>query len=119
MLQTHRSIEQGDSTMNTSICQICHKEVSENTVFCSEKCQDAFILFERIKTKFPAILWEYTEGPLVISCLQVMQSAAGFYVGRSCVEETENGYLLPQPYCRESDYMTEENAHKYLLYLKE
>ena len=41
-------------------------------------------------------------------------SAAGFYIGQSCVEEMEDGYLLPQPFDRCSHYMSKEVAEKYL-----
>ena len=37
-----------------------------------------------------------------ISDLKVMKSAAGFYIGRSCIDEEMPGF--DQPYSRESGY---------------
>ena len=44
-----------------------------------------------------------------ISELHVMQSAAGYYIGRDCIDKTDP--FGPEPYSRESDYFrTEEGA---------
>ena len=54
---------------------------------------------------------------LVVSALKVMQSAAGFYVGRSCVDLADGNF--EQPYSRESDYFaTAEDAEPYRAYLE-
>jgi len=50
-----------------------------------------------------------------ISDLQVMQSGAGFYVGHSYWDIKMQGWF---PWSRESDYMTEEDAKKYLDFVK-
>lgn len=43
-----------------------------------------------------------------VSELKVMKSAAGYYIGRSCVE---SGFPFEQPYSRESGYYrTHEEA---------
>ena len=54
-----------------------------------------------------------------ISPIQVMQSAAGHYLGHSCVtleyfEEGEPPVLLPQPYDRQTGYMTKSDAEAQL-----
>jgi hypothetical protein len=52
-----------------------------------------------------------------ISDYKVMKSAAGFYVGRSCVTDYD-GDLVPEPYDRASDYFeTHEEAASYLRYI--
>ena len=71
-------------------------------------------LMTRVKKTFPGTTWVSQQGNLIISDYQVMQSAAGFYIGQSCVEEMEDGYLLPQPFDRCSHYMSKEEAEKYL-----
>ena len=51
-----------------------------------------------------------------VSELRILQSAAGYYVGR--VEITEEGYEVP--YCRESGYYpTREKAESALAFLRE
>ena len=51
-----------------------------------------------------------------VSELRILQSAAGYYVGR--VEITEEGYEFP--YCRESGYYpTREKAESALAFLRE
>lgn len=50
-----------------------------------------------------------------VSCLQVMESAAGFYVGREYFD-VELG--LDLPYSRESEYMTKTTAVKHLAYMQ-
>lgn len=59
----------------------------------------------------------------IISCLQVMQSAAGYYIGQAYLEEDmisdekDGEKFSGMPYCRESGYFrTEEEAEKYLAY---
>ena len=55
-----------------------------------------------------------------ISDYQVMKSAAGYYIGRTCVERTEEGWEYPAPYDRVSGYYaTEEEAKKDLPKYKE
>ncbi len=47
-----------------------------------------------------------------ISDYQVMQSAAGYYIGRTSVERTEEGWEYPAPYDRASGYYATEEAAK-------
>ncbi len=47
-----------------------------------------------------------------ISNYQVMKSAAGFYIGRSSVEKTDDGFVFPCPYDRASGYYSTEEAAK-------
>lgn len=51
---------------------------------------------------------ELTNGTMLVSTLCVMKSAAGFYVGRYCMEsdESSDDYCggMHEPYSRESDY---------------
>ena len=55
-----------------------------------------------------------------ISDYQVMKSAAGFYIGRSSIEKTDDGLVVPCPYDRASGYYaTEEEAKKDLPKYKE
>lgn len=52
-----------------------------------------------------------------ISDYKVMESAAGFYVGRSCLTAYD-GDIVPEPYDRASDYFeTHEGAASYLRYI--
>lgn len=52
-----------------------------------------------------------------ISDYKVMESAAGFYVGRSCLTAYD-GDVIPEPYDRASDYFeTQEEAASYLRYI--
>jgi hypothetical protein len=52
-----------------------------------------------------------------ISDYKVMESAAGFYVGRSCLTAYD-GDVIPEPYDRASDYFeTYEAAESYLHYI--
>ena len=52
-----------------------------------------------------------------ISDYKVMESAAGFYVGRSCLTAYD-GDIIPEPYDRASDYFeTHEAAASYLRYI--
>lgn len=52
-----------------------------------------------------------------ISEYKVMESAAGFYVGRSCLTAYD-GDIIPEPYDRASDYFeTYEAAESYLNYI--
>jgi len=46
-----------------------------------------------------------------VSNLQVMNTPAGYYLGRTCWDK-ENGF--EEPYARETDYMTREQAEKAL-----
>ena len=49
-----------------------------------------------------------------------MKSAAGFYIGRSSIEKTDDGLVFPCPYDRASGYYaTEEEAKKDLPKYKE
>lgn len=53
------------------------------------------------------------EHGVYVSELKVMQSAAGFYVGRDCYERGEPEWKIP--FSRESDYFaTREQAHNCL-----
>jgi hypothetical protein len=53
-----------------------------------------------------------------ISDYKVMESAAGFYVGRSCLTAYPDGEIVPEPYDRASDYFeTHEAAASYLRYI--
>ena len=53
-----------------------------------------------------------------ISEYKVMESAAGFYVGRSCLTAYPGGEIVPEPYDRASDYFeTHEGAASYLRYI--
>ena len=55
-----------------------------------------------------------------ISDTMVMQSAAGYYLGRAYLEADMQGDPNDggMPYCRESDYFaSQERAQKYLDYL--
>lgn len=55
-----------------------------------------------------------------ISNYHVMKSAAGYYIGRTSVERTEEGWEYPAPYDRVSGYYaTEEEAEKDLRKYKE
>lgn len=49
------------------------------------------------------------EGEMLISEPCVCKSNAGYYIGRWCVE-MNNNILFPQPYSRDSDYMTKRDA---------
>jgi hypothetical protein len=49
---------------------------------------------------------------IAISNYQVMKSAAGYYIGRSSVEETSSGDRYPAPYDRASGYYATEEAAK-------
>lgn len=56
-----------------------------------------------------------------ISPIQVMQSAAGHYLGHSCVTleyfvEGEPPELLSQPYDRQTEYMTQPEAEALLVH---
>lgn len=52
-----------------------------------------------------------------ISEYKVMESAAGFYVGRSCLTAYETD-IIPEPYDRASEYFeTYEEAASYLRYI--
>lgn len=52
-----------------------------------------------------------------ISDYKVMESAAGFYVGRSCLTAYD-GEIVSEPYDRASDYFeTHEEAANYLRYI--
>lgn len=52
-----------------------------------------------------------------ISDYKVMESPAGFYVGRSCLT-AYGGDIIPEPYDRASEYFeTYEAAESYLGYL--
>lgn len=52
-----------------------------------------------------------------ISEYKVMESAAGFYVGRSCLTAYD-GDIIPEPYDRASEYFeTYEDAESYLKYI--
>ena len=60
---------------------------------------------------------ELTQGTLKVSTLMVMQSAAGFYIGRTCLEtdEQSDSYCggMHEQYSRESEYYpTEQIATK-------
>ncbi len=67
----------------------------------------------------PTIPWGIIHENIIISRIYVMQSAAGYYIGRCCLEEMDDGFLLYQPWSRESGYFsTKEEAQKYLDYLK-
>lgn len=59
---------------------------------------------------------DLSRGTLKISNLMVLKSAAGYYIGRVCLEtdKTSDDYLggMQEPYSRESEYyptMTEAN----------
>lgn len=63
---------------------------------------------------------------MIISKLQVMRSAAGFYIGRAYLEDDmigieKNGEeFVGMPYSRESEYFgSAEDALKYLEYVIE
>ena len=45
-----------------------------------------------------------------ISDYQVMKSAAGFYIGRSSIEKTDDGLVFPCPYDRASGYYATEDT---------
>ncbi len=50
-----------------------------------------------------------------ISKRQVMKSAEGWYVGKSCIAAFEDGFNYPEPYSRESNYFeTKEQAQEEL-----
>lgn len=59
--------------------------------------------------------WEVSEElsteELWVSVLMVLRSAAGFYIGRMCLDKGEDGLPFPEPYGRESGYYkTREEA---------
>ena len=54
----------------------------------------------------------HPHGDVWVSDLQVLQSAAGFYLGRLCWSEECDG--LVEPYSRETGYMTESAAKEAL-----
>ena len=67
--------------------------------------------------------YEIGEEVLLVSPHCVMHSAAGYYVGRVCTEfewadETIDykcdGFWVPQPYSRDTEYMAEEDAYRTL-----
>lgn len=50
-----------------------------------------------------------------VSTLMVMQSAAGYYIGRTCRDREEGGFPFDEPYSRESGYFRSyEEAEKAL-----
>ncbi|MDP7000099.1 MAG: hypothetical protein QF569_28895, partial [Candidatus Poribacteria bacterium] len=54
-----------------------------------------------------------------ISTIQAMKSAAGWYLGRSCVtleypDDNSPPETLLQPYSRETEYMTQAEAEELL-----
>jgi hypothetical protein len=57
---------------------------------------------------------ELAQGTLNVSTLMVMQSNAGYYIGRSCLETDEDSddYCggMHEPYSRESEYYPTEQA---------
>ena len=51
-----------------------------------------------------------------VSELKIMRSAAGWYIGRTCMDDERPD--MPMPYSRESDYYTTEKEAESILALK-
>ena len=67
--------------------------------------------------------YEIGEEILLISPYCVMHSAAGYYIGQVCTEfewadeidaRKHDGYWVPQPWARNTDYMSEKEAYHML-----
>lgn len=73
------------------------------------KYQEALIKLEEEKGDAS----NYEEEELFITEQCVCRSPAGYYVGTWCIEVL-HGHWFPQPYSRDSEYMSEEDAIKLL-----
>ena len=52
---------------------------------------------------------QHEEGFLAVTDQHVCKSNAGYYIGTYCIEVIGNQWL-PQPYCRNTGYMSEKQA---------